>query len=600
MRNTDIKVWLVLSAFCLAVGHVAAAKTVYVDADASGANDGSTWQNAFNHLQDALDSASRGDGIRVAQGVYKPDQNTANPAGSGDRMAAFQLKNGVALRGGYAGFGEPNSDARDIGRYRTVLSGDLNGDDEPNFANYAENSCHVVSGSGTNATAVLDGFTITAGNANRGSQDIDGAGMYNIGGSPVVTNCTFRDNRALLYGGGMFNYMFSRPAVINCIFSGNSAEYGGGMENRYYSDSTVTNCLFTGNAAHHGGGMGNSGASPTVTNCTFSDNWALGRGGGMYNRFDCDLMLTNSILWNNAADAGPEITLWYYCTLDVSYCDIQGGQSQIYVEESSVNWGDGNIQFDPCFAEPGFWDVNGLWVEGDYHLRPGSPCIDTGDSLAIPADKYDLDGDADKTEPIPWDLDRNLRFVDGDDDGNEVVDMGAYEFFVPPMEVAMKLTPQALNPASQGEWIKLHFVLPEGYRVADVDGNEPVECRLMDTDETIESEYVDVFVNEEGLVEVEAGFDRGDFALCLSQPAERTVTVMGMLAGTSGQDFYGTDTIKIINKTFEQIAGLASYWLAGGCAAPDWCGGFDRDEDGTVNFADLATMEACCVEMIAK
>jgi subtilisin family serine protease len=169
------------------------------------------------------------------------------------------------------------------------------------------------------------------------------------------------------------------------------------------------------------------------------------------------------------------------------------------------------------------------------------------------------------------------------------------QFPMPPIEVAMKFTPQALNPGSEGRWMKLHFVLPEGYGVEDVDVNEPAECRLMDTGETIESEYVNIFVNDEGLVEVEAGFERSAFALCLSQPAERTVTVMGMLAGTGGQDFYGTDTIKIINKGLERIAALASYWLAEGCGEPDWCGGFDIDHNGVVNFADFALAGGCDV-----
>ncbi|MHC4647067.1 MAG: hypothetical protein ACYTBJ_16350 [Planctomycetota bacterium] len=111
----------------------------------------------------------------------------------------------------------------------------------------------------------------------------------------------------------------------------------------------------------------------------------------------------------------------------------------------------------------------------------------------------------------------------------------------------------------------------------------------------IESEYVNAFVNKAGLVEVEAGFDRSALSLCLSQPAERTLTVMGMLAGTGGQDFYGTDTIKIINKGLERIAALACYWLAADCSEPDWCGGFDLDHNGVVDFADFALAGRCDV-----
>ena len=148
-------------------------KIIYVDADPTGANNGTTWLDAFNHLRDALSAAGSGDEILVAQGIYKPDEDTAHPNGSGSRNATFQLRNGVAIKGGYAGFGEPDPDARDIELYETILSGDLAGndiqvdpcdlEDEPTRA---ENSYHVVTGSYTDKTAVLNGFTITAGNAN--------------------------------------------------------------------------------------------------------------------------------------------------------------------------------------------------------------------------------------------------------------------------------------------------------------------------------------------------------------------------------------------------------------------------------------------------
>lgn len=65
----------------------------------------------------------------MAQGVYTPDSNSANPNGTGDPNATFQLIDGVTLTGGYAGFGKADPNARDIELYKTILSGDLNGDD---------------------------------------------------------------------------------------------------------------------------------------------------------------------------------------------------------------------------------------------------------------------------------------------------------------------------------------------------------------------------------------------------------------------------------------------------------------------------------------
>ncbi len=130
---------------------------IVVDASATGNNDGSNWADAYTQLQSALAVASSGDEIRVAKGVYKP-------AGiSGDRTATFQLLNGVTIKGGYAGSSSPDPNTRDIDAYETILSGDLNGDDDANSANNSENSYHIVTGGGTDATAILDGFTITGG-----------------------------------------------------------------------------------------------------------------------------------------------------------------------------------------------------------------------------------------------------------------------------------------------------------------------------------------------------------------------------------------------------------------------------------------------------
>jgi len=125
---------------------------IKVDADAPGpVHDGASWATAYNYLQEALAAASSGDEICVAQGAYKPDQGVGQTPG--DRTATFQLKNGVALYGGFAGYGASDPDARDISAYETILSGDLNGDDV-GFTNNGENSYHVVTTSGVDETAI--------------------------------------------------------------------------------------------------------------------------------------------------------------------------------------------------------------------------------------------------------------------------------------------------------------------------------------------------------------------------------------------------------------------------------------------------------------
>ena len=438
-------------------------KIRYVDADATGANDGSSWEDAFNYLQDALPVAKLGDKIWVAQGIYKPDEDTDNPSGTGDREATFRPKNGVTVKGGYAGYGQPECDKRDIETYETILSGDLDGNDvdvdDPRDllteSTRSENSYHVVTGSNIDETAVLDGFTITAGNANGSFGDFTGVGggMFNNGRrnpcNPTVTGCTFTGNSAVeLGGGGMFNYGHGDgecyPILTNCTFIGNaSASAGGGMGN-WGSHPVVTDCTFTANFADGGGaGMANAGfgppegsspvltnciftansttgsggamsnwefSSPTLTNCTFAGNSAEYEGGGMSNEFFSDPTLTNSILWDNTDAGGSDESAQIYnrdSTPVINDSCIQGWTGAL--------GGTGNIADNPLFRDADGPDNVLGTSDDDLRLMQGSPCIDRGDNAAISVE-------------INTDLDHRPRIIDGDCDDTEIVDMGAYEF----------------------------------------------------------------------------------------------------------------------------------------------------------------------------
>jgi len=299
------------------------ATTIYVDEDAVGLNNGSSWQNAYTFLQDALfdaEIAEKPVEIRVAQGIYTPDENSISPEGTGDRKATFQLIKNVTIKGGYAGFSEPDPNARDINVYLTILSGDLNGDDvevnDPcdlrNELNRYDNSSHVVTGSNTDATAVLDGFTVSAGHLilfpSMGSGNPSGgAGMYISSGSPTVVNCIFTGNATNGYGGGMINIAGSYPTIINCTFTRNYAGGGGGISNCQSSEGSnpkLIDCTFDGNyASGDGGGMYNYQSNPNLNNCTFSCNFSLLSGGGIYNRMS-NLELTDCTFSENTAGGG--------------------------------------------------------------------------------------------------------------------------------------------------------------------------------------------------------------------------------------------------------------------------------------------------------
>ncbi|MBW8038646.1 MAG: right-handed parallel beta-helix repeat-containing protein [Planctomycetes bacterium] len=592
------------------------AKIIYVDADAAGANNGSSWPDAFNYLQDALSDAYSGEEIHVAKGTYKPDQGSG--VTPGDPEATFQLINGVTIKGGYAGLGEPDQNARNIQLYETILTGDLDGDDvdandprdlldEPTRS---ENSYHVVTGSGTDETAVLDGFTITGGNSNgdfspnwkgggirnylgsptltnctitRNSSWLEGGGMFNVG-SPMLmlTNCTFSNNYSDYSGGGMYNTgRYSNVTLINCTFSGNFADYeGGGLYSGYSKynspkltncaftgntsgaraggmyntgDSTLTNCTFTGNSADwEAGGMFNDGSSPTLTNCTFIGNSAgenggaiynfgpfgtptltnctfsnnsADNGGGIYCIHESNMTVTNCIMWGNMATQGNEIALnnfWdegilYPATITVRYSDVEGGVSEVFVDTGcTLNWDDGNIDDDPCFVQPGYWDANGVWVDGDYHILADSPCVDAGDPNYI-------------AEPNETDLDGRPRVIGGR------IDMGAYEY-MPSIPAEARILPRTINLASKGKWITCYIRLPEGYTVADIDPNSVF---LQD-----EVKPESLLLNEQQQVAT-ARFSREDVQPIL-KAGEVELKITGRL--TDGTVFEGTDMIKVINK----------------------------------------------------
>ncbi|MHC4867032.1 MAG: right-handed parallel beta-helix repeat-containing protein, partial [Planctomycetota bacterium] len=396
-------------------------------------------------MQDALADANTSPKpveIRVAQGTYKPDEGAG--VTDGDRTATFRLMNGVTLKGGYAGDGEPDPNARDVSLYETTLSGDLNGNDVPVSDPYdfldeptrGENSYHVVSGAGIDETSVLDGFIVTAGNANHG--DRCGGGMYSDDGYPTILNCTFSDNLAYR-GGGMYTDNDIGPRVSNCIFSGNYAVHGavygknmslisctftenmggqigpagglGGGVSIWDGNATLIDCVFTRNWAGMGGGMAVRGNSePRLINCTFIANSADFQGGaicpmlyagygmtvmdctfignstymdgGAYSTshdstkfFNCtfsgnhtngdggaycvsiaggDMAFNNCIFWGNTASGeGPQIAIKTAdANVSVSYCDVQGGELDIYVSAGTLNYdSNSNIEVDPCFVD---------------------------------------------------------------------------------------------------------------------------------------------------------------------------------------------------------------------------------------------------------
>jgi hypothetical protein len=151
------------------------------------------------------------------------------------------------------------------------------------------------------------------------------------------------------------------------------------------------------------------------------------------------------------------------------------------------------------------------------------------------------------------------------------------------MQAEMVLTPQSLNPTSQGRWIKAHFILPEGYTIDDVDTDTPATLYPAG----ITSDHSEAFVNEDGFCAVEIAFQRGDVAAKLTENGEVALHVLAHLTG--GVPFYGTDTIGILDIRWEKMLGLSSHWLEAVSGGKDK-GGYDIDGDSNINLIDLALM----------
>jgi predicted outer membrane repeat protein len=345
MDFSNIKVRLTGISLCLALSALTAAKTIYVDDDASAAGNGSSWQTAYKYLQDALADAKTAEKpveIRVAQGIYRPGQSWARPEGTKDRTATFCLLDKVTTRGGFAGVGTPDPNARDAARCQSVLSGDLQGDDadvrdlEDLLDATVANSRTVVTGSGTDGTAVLDGFTITGGHWEVMSDPptAGAAGMYNRAGSPTVIRCTFARNAAVGCA-GMYNDSESNPVLIDCVFTTNYAVGGSAGVTNVSSSPRLIGCTFSNNRARDGAALYNRRSHPVLERCTFLGNSAVPglfylhdrRGGAIFSE-DSTCTLADCTFEGNEASYGGAIYSGAGCTLIVAHCAFIANRSQ--------------------------------------------------------------------------------------------------------------------------------------------------------------------------------------------------------------------------------------------------------------------------------
>lgn len=451
---------------------------LFVDVEATGSNSGGSWRDALTSLQDALRSAEAGVQVWVAKGTYYPDRGATVDENARD--VSFHIPKEVSVYGGFSG-NETQLSQRDWEQYRTVLSGDLKANDGDNFAGYSDNSCHVVTAlSEVSLNTIFDGFSVTGGNATEdcpsflaqininGYTKGSGAGWY--GGAPTIRNVVFIENKGSWPGGGG---MFTRgglsddkPLLINVtfrnnakggyagpatlrdvVFDGNTGQNAlsvGGKEHlkatnvRFYNNSTISN----------GGAVHVSNSTATLRNAVFDGNTAEGIGGALYVSSSAKVEIIGATFTNNTADHTTEGSSDYAQAGEAVF--VRSIKSEVTIT-NSILWGNGENQdqagafapFDRRFNDfPNMLRINNSIVQGgspdseplpynpgsnligddplfvdpasDFRLQSGSPAIDAGSNSLVPSD-------------LSEDLDGNARIVDGDGDGEAVVDMGAYE-----------------------------------------------------------------------------------------------------------------------------------------------------------------------------
>jgi len=393
---------------------------IYVDKDATGANNGGSWTNAFTTIESAIAVASSDDPIWVADGVYNPSTTNGD-----SRKATYLIPNDIRIYGGFNGT-EALITQRDPKTNITILSGDLNNDDNSTLLHTEptrqDNAYHVISIRGNTSNIVIDGFTISGGNANGSTSvscstpaanqyyDIRGGAIYvnpyvtghvtsaafkncvlenNTGTSVAVfsafspcgvtgvshdidfESCTVRNNysqdlSAFLYSGSSGYTIYSKGSIVNSLFHNNTSNSNSGA-------------LYLGTSTANGGNT--SGIDVDIINTTFSNN--IGVNGNTITMIRAsNTKIQNSIIYGNGSTTPFNITT---SGSVVSNSIVEGGQ------QSGTN-------VPPLFTNS----------SNDFTLQSGSPAINSGDNTKIPSG-------------ITTDLAGNTRIY------NSTVDMGAYE-----------------------------------------------------------------------------------------------------------------------------------------------------------------------------